>query len=339
MARKDLSFASVWLWAYQEEETLRLTYANPRSRCTRTLLSADEPLVQLTRAAARFKLLDPEAISGAIQCDDLKRLVIFPLGDLGVLLLGARYEAFGPMECAQLSGLMEKFTVSLDGCLAHQALSRAEARNKRLALVARHTDNAVVITDARSRIQWVNDGFTRMTGYPLHEIIGKIPGHFLQGEGTDPETVSRIRATLQRQESVTEEILNYTRDGEPYWISMTITPIFDAARQLSGFIAIERDTSEVHQREDALLVAKQQLEEQALELQAARQAAELASDHKSRFLAQMSHELRTPLTAIIGYAELLTDDAITPQAHSSHLSRLNASATHLLELVLSLIHI
>lgn len=66
----------------------------------------------------------------------------------------------------------------------------------RLARVAAVTSNLVIVTDRRRRIEWVNDAFTRTTGYTLDEVRGRRPGELLQFEGTDAATVARIRAAL-----------------------------------------------------------------------------------------------------------------------------------------------
>ena len=68
----------------------------------------------------------------------------------------------------------------------------AEA-NARLALVAHHASNGVVITGADGRVEWVNAAFQRITGFALEEIKGRKPGEFLQGEDTDPAAVDRLR--------------------------------------------------------------------------------------------------------------------------------------------------
>ena len=76
------------------------------------------------------------------------------------------------------------------------ARKRAEAEIEKLALVARETDNTVILTDAAGRIEWVNAGFTRLTGYPLDEVKGRKPGSFLQGPNTNLETVRLVRERL-----------------------------------------------------------------------------------------------------------------------------------------------
>ncbi|WP_250632448.1 PAS domain S-box protein [Rhodoflexus caldus] len=123
------------------------------------------------------------------------------------------------------------------------ANKEAEIQFQRLSLVADNTDNAVIITDAQGITEYVNRGFERMTGYKADEIIGKKPGHILQGPDTDPETVARISRKLKTKRSFSEDILNYGKDGKPYWISLTINPIFDEEGEVSKYISIQAEIS------------------------------------------------------------------------------------------------
>ncbi|MDW8205105.1 MAG: PAS domain S-box protein [Cytophagales bacterium] len=124
------------------------------------------------------------------------------------------------------------------------ANKQAEIAFQRLSLVADNTDNAVIITDARGITEYVNRGFESMTGYKAEEIIGKKPGHVLQGPDTDPATVARISQKLKSKRPFSEDILNYRKDGTPYWISLTINPVFDEQGELSRFIAIQADITQ-----------------------------------------------------------------------------------------------
>ncbi len=121
---------------------------------------------------------------------------------------------------------------------------RAQDEIRQLSLVATKTNNAVIITDLAGRTVWVNDGFTRITGYPHSEALGKKPGALLQGPDTDPETVARVRDFLERQVPFRETILNYGKDGRPYWIEMDISPMSDEEGHCTGFIAIETEVTE-----------------------------------------------------------------------------------------------
>lgn len=108
-----------------------------------------------------------------------------------------------------------------------------------LSLVANETDNSVIISDEQGLIQYVNPGFSKLTGYTSEEVIGKKPGAVLQGEHTSKETIKRIRENLDNRTPFYEEILNYTKKGEPYWISLAINPVFDSKGELKQFVSIQ----------------------------------------------------------------------------------------------------
>ncbi len=116
-----------------------------------------------------------------------------------------------------------------------------------LSLVANRTDNAVIITDSKGCIEYVNSGFERMTGYPLKEIKGRTPGSFLQGPETDPATVQRIRECLRSGQSFYDEILNYTRDRVPYWVSLSITAVANAKGVTERYISVQANVTGVKQ--------------------------------------------------------------------------------------------
>lgn len=129
---------------------------------------------------------------------------------------------------------------------------RDQERLQLLSIVASRTDNAVIITDRDGYIEWVNDGFTRISGYTLEEVMGKKPGHVLQGPATDAATVERMSSAVKQGRSFTEEVLNYSRDGRAYWLSIAVTPVYDEYGQLIRFIAIESDVTQRKQVENAL---------------------------------------------------------------------------------------
>ncbi|WP_394220755.1 PAS domain S-box protein [Alteromonas gracilis] len=108
-----------------------------------------------------------------------------------------------------------------------------------LSLVANETDNSVIITNASGIIEYVNPGFTKLTGYTKSEAVGKKPGSLLQGKHTSEETKKRIRKNLTDQTPFYEEILNYTKSGEPYWISLAINPVFDEHNRVKQFVSIQ----------------------------------------------------------------------------------------------------
>jgi methyl-accepting chemotaxis protein len=113
-----------------------------------------------------------------------------------------------------------------------------------LSLVADETETSVVITDPEGRIQYTNPGFCTLTGYSQAEALGKKPGSFLQGPQTDPATVVSIREQLAAGGGFRGDILNYTKAGEPYWISLAINPVFNPNGTVQRFVSIQTDVTE-----------------------------------------------------------------------------------------------
>jgi len=202
---------------------------------------------------------------------------------------------------------------------AELALRASEGQARRLALVAAHTHNAVIITGIDGRIEWINEGFTRITEYTLEEVIGRRPGEFLQGPGTDPEQIlfmrSRIRAGLPFQ----TEIRNYSKSGREYWLAIEMQPLRTSDGRLTGFMAIEVDITSRRKAEQ--------------ELRRAKDLAEGANEAKSAFLANMSHEIRTPLTGILGFTDVLRAGNVSPPQAQNYLSIIHSCGTHLLTLL------
>ncbi len=132
-----------------------------------------------------------------------------------------------------------------------------------LALLAQHTDSLVVFTDADRKIVWVNEAFTKLTGYSFEEVSGKNPS-LLQGPDTDQASILRIRTALDAGTRIVgEEILNYTKTGEPYWISMEIIPHRGSDGALLGFLAIEIDVTLRRLRERELMNLRTAVEQSA----------------------------------------------------------------------------
>lgn len=129
-------------------------------------------------------------------------------------------------------------------------LKARESEASKLALVVSRTENGVVLADAQGRIEWVNKAFERISGWSLGEIVGRTPGSFLQGRGTDASTVSHMRKQLQAGRGFITEVLNYHRSGRPYWVSLEVQPVTAPDGSVTGFMAIETDITD--RRRDAI---------------------------------------------------------------------------------------
>jgi sigma-B regulation protein RsbU (phosphoserine phosphatase) len=132
-------------------------------------------------------------------------------------------------------------------------------KNRALAATA----EGITIADARlpdCPIIYANEGFERLTGYSVQSIIGR-NCRFLQGSDTDPSAIGEIRRAVTERRECAVEILNYRKDGTPFWNRLSITPVKDSQDQVTHFIGIQSDITSRRVAEDALRNAKLELEE------------------------------------------------------------------------------
>lgn len=120
-------------------------------------------------------------------------------------------------------------------------ISRAEA--ERLALVAKYTDNSVLILDRDGKVEWVNDGFTRMTGYLAEDAIGRIPIEVLRGPNTTDESVDAILNGIRHAQPFDLEVQKTRKDGREICLQIEVRPIYNNDRHVVGMIQIDRDVT------------------------------------------------------------------------------------------------
>jgi PAS domain S-box-containing protein len=116
---------------------------------------------------------------------------------------------------------------------------------EKLSLIVQETMNAVIITDSKGKIDWVNKAFEEISGYSFKEVEGKKPGSFLQGEETNLDTIAYMRDQIKNSEPFTCEVYNYKKTGEGYWLRIKGQPVFDKSGNLTNFFAIEEDITKM----------------------------------------------------------------------------------------------
>lgn len=99
---------------------------------------------------------------------------------------------------------------------------------------------ALVLTDSNLVIQWVNQGFTEMTGYSGKHALGKTP-KFLQGANTSNEARKHIRKKIIANKPFRYSIINYRKSGEEYTCEIFIHPLHTLSGNTSHFLALERE--------------------------------------------------------------------------------------------------
>ncbi len=117
------------------------------------------------------------------------------------------------------------------------------------------TDNGIVITDPNlpdNPIVYVNEGFLKMTGYAEREVLGR-NCRFLQGPDSDPNAIKAMHDAVLGHTSCQVALINYRKNGTPYWNHSAITPISDAKTgKLTHFVSIQSDVSDQKKAENEL---------------------------------------------------------------------------------------
>ncbi len=102
---------------------------------------------------------------------------------------------------------------------------------------------AVIITDPKKKIVWVNKTFTSMTGYEPTEVIGKSPA-ILQGKETLESSIHELNQKIEEHKPFLFNIKNHKKTGEEYICSLSIYPVFNRKNKISNFIAFEFDKTQ-----------------------------------------------------------------------------------------------
>ncbi|GAB1544625.1 hypothetical protein NUACC21_73010 [Scytonema sp. NUACC21] len=179
---------------------------------------------------------------------------------------------------------------------------RVMERLRLLESVVVNMNEAILITETEPldepgpRIVYVNEAFTRMSGYHPEEVLGKTP-RMMQGSKTERPVLDAIRTALEKFEPVVTQLINYRKDGSEYWVEVSLMPLMDETGCYTHWVSVQRD----------ITLAKRAEEDRAqlLREQTARAEAEAANRTKDEFLAIVSHELRSPLNAILGWAHIV----------------------------------
>lgn len=174
--------------------------------------------------------------------------------------------------------------ISRDITQIQNAMSELELRNRAMEALTQ----GVLIADPRqpdSPIIYASPSFERMTGYKASEVIG-LNCRFMQGKDTDPAAVAKLAQAINNRQSCTIELINYKKDGTPFWNELSMSPVFDIAGVLTHFIGVQTDVTE-----------RRRLEEQFRQSQKMEAIGHLASG--------IAHDFNNILTVINGYSQLL----------------------------------
>lgn len=125
-------------------------------------------------------------------------------------------------------------------------IGESENELRKLSLIATKTKSGVIITDTFGQIEWVNDAFKSISGYKLEEVKGLKPKDFLQGTDTEDEPRRILKRALSQKEDVEVTLVNYNKEGKPYYNNLEIISVFNEKGEHTNFIALQKDiTNEI----------------------------------------------------------------------------------------------
>lgn len=173
--------------------------------------------------------------------------------------------------------------------ISEAALEKSQASFQ--LMVNEVIDYAIFLLDRDGYISSWNQGAARIKGYSASEILGKHFSVFYTEEARDRKHPQFELEEATKSGRYTEEGLRVRKDGSTFWANVTITCVKTIEGEVSGFIKVTRDLTDMKRYES--------------EIRSARDEAIKANQLKSQFIANITHEIRTPLASIVGLSELV----------------------------------
>lgn len=186
-------------------------------------------------------------------------------------------------------------------------------------------------SDLEGNITYINDNFTKVTGYTPEEVLGK-NHRILRHPNNGVEIYQDMWSTIMRGEVWRERVLNRNKDGSDFWADTLIIPFKDAhSGKILQFIAIRRDITQMLEEKRAIQLKEMKAQEQMK-----------LSEAKDSFLILFTHELKTPLNAIINFSQYLVKNMPRieeiPKSKRTHLlEQIYKSASSMLENVTNIL--
>lgn len=199
---------------------------------------------------------------------------------------------------------------------------------RKLALIAEQTSNAVIITDTEGKVTFVNDAFENMTGYSEKEVLGKKPGHLLQGEESPQEIAEFMAMAIKNRTTSEVEMVNYTKSGNKYIVRIQTEPMFDKNDELIGFFSIQNDITNQKEQEQQIYRLNEKINDQNKKLEEVNKSLE-------EFAYVASHDLKAPIRNISGLLELIRrkGDQLDPQKREKYFEIIQSSSKELGRLI------
>lgn len=240
------------MYGYNEAEALQL---NVRDLIPAPLLDEALAVIQCIADGQESKSLDTQRVTKDRRTIDVWLTVSKLVDEAGKVIAVATTER-DVTNRKQSEAKLKQLNDTLERRVAEQT---HEVRL--LAEAVAHLGEGVMITSdglewPGPQIIFVNEAMCQITGYSSTELVGQSP-RILQSDGSERETLNRIKSELAAGRSCVAELANYRKDGTRYDAELFITPLLDAAGYHTNFVAIHRDISERKRIELALRTSEE----------------------------------------------------------------------------------
>ncbi|MBU0765814.1 MAG: PAS domain S-box protein, partial [Bacteroidetes bacterium] len=201
---------------------------------------------------------------------------------------------------------------------------------EKLSIVARETDNSVMIADKDGNLEWVNPGFTKLFGYEFPEFK-QMFGDNMRTASSYPDIGSLLDKCSKTKESVVYASLSKNKTGRNIWVQTTLTPIMNDEGQITQYVAIDADITklkeaeeEIKKRAKEIIVHRDQLKE------ALNKLSELES-FKESMIGMIVHDLKNHLNSIIAFSAQIISE--------KNLKSINQAGKQMLNMVLNILDV
>ncbi len=194
----------------------------------------------------------------------------------------------------------------------------ADNERRKLSLAVEQSSVSIVITNRDAIIEYANPKACEVTGYSREELLGKNPRVLQSGE-VSRSFYQELWDTIGSGHEWHGEFHNIRKNGELFWESVAISPVFNQDGEITNYIAIKEDIT----RKKELIA----------ELEAAKEKAEASDRLKTAFLESISHEIRTPLNGILGFSSFLSENDLSEEKRLEFVRMLKVSGDRLLNTI------
>jgi PAS domain S-box-containing protein len=162
-----------------------------------------------------------------------------------------------------------------------------EIRLQEMAVIAEKTTNAIMITNKDEEIEWVNEGYEKLTGYSANEVIGKKPNILTQQNDRNSETIKTMRESFAKGEIFSGELVSYTKSAQEFWVRVIADPLVNKAGEVFRYVFVAQNITELKSNEGRLLQSYERLKKYAF---------------------FTSHQLRSPVADILSILDIYDYD-------------------------------